>query len=45
MEVLGLNEILEDLTENLRVKGFGQHLEESDKCIFSEVKITFWLNV
>lgn len=43
--VLGLNEICEDITENLRVKGLSRHHEESDKFIYSEVKLTLWLNV
>lgn len=45
VEVLGLNEIFEDITEDLRAKSLGQHLEEPDKCIYSEVKVTFWFNV
>ena len=43
--VLGHDEVIEDITENLRVKSLGQHLEESDKCVYSEVKIMFWTNV
>lgn len=45
VEVLGLDEVIEVITENLRLKSLSQHFEESDKCISSEVKIMFWPNV
>lgn len=44
IEVLGLNEICEDITEESKSEGLSQHCEESDKFIYSEVKIT-WLNI
>lgn len=30
VEVLGHDEVIEDITGSLRAKGLGQHLEESD---------------
>ena len=33
VEVLGLDEVIEVITENLRLKSLSQHFEESDKCI------------